>query len=291
MQKDFLQRFIFEDFPVRGGLIRLRDSWLEVLSISAYPAPIRALLGQALAAAGLLTSNLKFKGTLSLQIQSSGILRLLVAQCNDQGEIRGVGRYSDAATDHHQLPELLDQAVLAINLEPTLGGQKYQGLVPFQDGSLQTALEHYFLQSEQLETRIWLAVDDHAAAGMLIQKMPGTEPHEEDWGRINALASTIQDAELLTLDSRDLLKRLFHEEDVRIYKPAAMRFSCSCSREKVAGMLQALGHDEVQAALAESDPLEVLCEYCNRQYFFDQLDVSQLFAQDEVPPPVSGEAQ
>ena len=291
MQKDFLQRFIFEEFPVRGGLIRLRDSWLEVLSMSSYPAPIRSLMGKALAASGLLTSNLKFKGTLSLQIQSSGILRLLVAQCNDQGEIRGVSRFSEAAGEHHQLTDLLDQAVLAINLEPTLGGQNYQGLVPFQDSSMQAALEHYFLQSEQLETRIWLAVDDHAAAGMLIQKMPGNEPHDEDWSRINALAATIRDAELLTLDSRDLLKRLFHEEDVRIFKPVSMRFNCSCSREKVAGMLQALGHDEVRSALAETDPLEINCEYCNQRYIFDQLDVSQLFTQDELPPPVSGQAQ
>ncbi len=286
MDQDFLRRFLFEEFPVRGALLRLDQSWLEILRVSGYSTLTGPMLGKTLAAAGLLTSNLKFEGTLSLQIQSAGSVRLIVGECTDGGDLRGVVRLNKSPDHQRDLP-LLKDAVLSINLQQAESGQRYQGIVPFAEGSLSKAVEAYFLQSEQLETRLWLAVDDRAAAGMLLQKMPHDDPDSDHWNRISTLADTISDHELLNLGSEQLLKRLFHEEDVRLFKPRLLQFNCSCSRERVAGMLKALGKDEVQETLSQRQLIEVRCEYCDRAYKFDAVDAAQLFARSEASPPGS----
>ena len=157
--------------------------------------------------------------------------------------------------------------------------------MPFAEGSLSKAVEAYFLQSEQLETRLWLAVDKQSAAGMLLQKMPDDNPDSDHWNRISTLADTISDEELLGLDSERLLGRLFHEEDVRLFKPARLQFNCSCSRDRVAGMLRSLGENEVSKALKETHPINVRCEYCDRSYDFDAVDAAQLFVSGDESPP------
>lgn len=284
MKKDFLRRFLFEQFPVRGALVKLSKSWLDVLSVSGYSRMTGPMLGKTLAAAGLLTSNLKFVGTLSLQIRSAGSVRLIVGECTDQGDLRGVVRLNDL---HNQQPGLspLKDAVLSINLQQADSGQRYQGIVPFTDESLSKALETYFIQSEQLETRLWLAVNEHSAAGMLLQKMPGDDSDSDHWNRICLLAGTVSEEEMLNLDSEPLLARLFHEEDVRLFKPRTLQFNCSCCRDRVAGMLKALGEAEVQATLDQGQPIEVRCEYCDQVYKFDAVDAAQIFAHTEVAQP------
>jgi molecular chaperone Hsp33 len=284
MNHDFLRRFLFEKFPVRGALLNIQKSWQDVLSVSGYSELLSPMLGKTLAAAGLLTSNLKFEGSLSLQIQSAGSIRLLVGECTDQGDLRGVVRMNELPDTGSELP-LLSDAVLSINLQQADNGQRYQGIVSFAEGSLSKAVEAYFQQSEQLETRLWLAVDKNAAAGMLLQKMPDKDPDSDAWNRISILADTLTDHELLNLQSERLLRRLFHEEDVRLFKPRALQFNCSCTRERVAGMLKALGEVEVRDTLSERQPIEVRCEYCDRAYEFDAVDVAQLFARPEPSPP------
>ena len=284
MDQDFLRRFLFEEFPVRGALVKLNKSWLDVINVSGYSGKTSPILGRALAAAGLLTSNLKFEGTLSVQIQSAGSMRLIVGECSDQGDLRGVVRHNEPDDKLEDIPPFKD-AVLSINLQQADSGQRYQGIVPFVDGSLSKAVEAYFLQSEQLETRMWLAVTDQSAAGMLLQKMPDDDPESDHWNRIRILADTITEAEMLNLDSEALLARLFHEDDVRLFKPRALNFNCSCSRDRVAGMLKALGEEEVRETLSERQPISVRCEYCDRMYEFDAVDAAQLFARVEASPP------
>ena len=284
MDQDFLRRFLFEEFPVRGALLKLNKSWLDVQNVSGYSGLTGPMLGKTLAAAGLLTSNLKFEGTLSLQIRSAGSVRLIVGECTDQGDLRGVVRLNESEDGQADLP-LLKDAVLSINLQQEDSGQRYQGIVPFVDGSLSKAVEAYFLQSEQLETRLWLTVNKRSAAGMLLQKMPDDHADTDDWNRICMLADTIRDDEMLNLDSKQLLARLFHEEDVRVFKPRILKFNCSCSRERVAGMLKTLGEAEVAATLNDCHPIEIRCEYCDRVYQFDAVDAAQLFAHSKVSPP------
>ena len=284
MDNDFLRRFIFDDFPVRGALVRLNQSWLDILNVAGHSQLTRPMLGKTLAAAGLLTSNLKFEGSLSLQIQSAGYVRLLVGECSDQGDLRGVVRLNEVEDKPAEIPAL-ENAVLSINLHQADSGQRYQGIVPFADGSLSRAVEAYFLQSEQLETRLWLAVGERSAAGLLLQKMPEDNPDPEHWNRIGLLADTVVEDELLSLSSESLLGRLFHEENVRLFKPSGLQFNCSCSRERVSGMLRALGEIEVEETLKGRHPIEVRCEYCDQAYEFDAVDAAQLFALAETSPP------
>jgi molecular chaperone Hsp33 len=284
MDNDFLRRFMFDDFPVRGALVRLNQSWLDILNVAGHSQLTRPMLGKTLAAAGLLTSNLKFEGSLSLQIQSAGYVRLLVGECSDQGDLRGVVRINESEDLPAEIPALKN-AVLSINLHQADSGQRYQGIVPFEDGSLSRAVEAYFLQSEQLETRLWLAVGERSAAGLLLQKMPEDNPDPEHWNRIGILADTVEEDELLSLSSESLLGRLFHEENVRLFKPSGLQFNCSCSRERVSGMLRALGEIEVQETLKERHPIEVRCEYCDQAYEFDAVDAAQIFALAETSPP------
>jgi molecular chaperone Hsp33 len=284
MKQDFLRRFIFEDFPLRGALLKLGKSWQDVLSVSGYSDLTSPMLGKTLAAAGLLTSTLKFEGTLSLQIQSAGSVRLVVGECSDNGDLRGVVRLNKVQDSKSGLAPLVD-AILSINLQQADSGQRYQGIVPFAEGSISKAVEAYFIQSEQLDTRLWLAVNEQMAAGMLLQKMPDDDPESDHWNRISILADTISDHELLNLASEQLLGRLFHEEDVRLFKPRHLQFSCSCSRERVAGMLKALGEAEVEETLKQRQPIEVRCEYCDQAYEFDAVDTAQLFARSETSPP------
>lgn len=276
MSNDFLQKFIFEHIPVKGCLVRLEKSWQQVQIRARPDADVCEMLGQALCAAAMLGSSIKFDGTVSLQIQSSGALRLLLGQCTSQRNVRGIARKNS------EQEELLLDPVLSINLEPDGSGMPYQGIVSLKEGSLAKALEYYFAQSEQLESRFWLIANQQFCAGFMLQRLPGELLAEDDFERLVQLASTVSESELLNSESGKLLHLLFNEDTVRLFDAEAMQFACKCSSDRVAGVLQSLGQSELESLLEERGVLAVGCEYCGKDYEFDRVDVASLFSDPSV---------
>lgn len=275
---DTLQRFLFEHAPIRGEIVQLAATWRAVTERHDYPPPLRRALGELMAAGALLAATLKFEGRVLLQLQGSGPVRLIVVECADGHAMRATAKWEGDVPDG-DLRALLGNGRFAISLLPDSGQQGYQGIVDLGAGGVAAALEHYMATSEQIETRLWLACDEHRAAGLLIQKLPQRPDTDGDaWPRIGHLAATVQAQELLGLPPQVLLRRLFHEEDLRVFEPKPVYFRCSCSPERVTGMLRMLGRDEVRSVIAEQGEIEVRCEFCNRRYAFDAVDSEQIFA-------------
>lgn len=285
--RDVLQRFLFERTAVRGEIVQLEAAWREVLGRHDYPPAVRRLLGEMMAATALLSATLKFSGSMIMQIQGGGPVSLLVVECGADLGMRALAKWEGAVDDAAALPDLVGDGRFVITLDPGEGKKTYQGIVAVEGETVAAALEHYMAHSEQLETRLFLAADERGAAGMLLQKLPGEHDDDHDaWNRVVQLGNTLAAAELLGLPRLDILRRLFHEEDVRLFDPVPLRFRCSCSRERVAAVLRMLGRDEVNAALEERGEVEVNCEFCNQRYQFDEVDVTLLFTATTPPPPV-----
>jgi molecular chaperone Hsp33 len=286
--EDVLHRFLLERAGVRGALVRLGPAWREVATRAEYPLPLRSLLGEALAASALLNGNIKLDGALSLELKSSGALRLLFAECNDQGHLRGLARWNEPLPAPLALDALSD-AIMAITIGNVDRGQRYQGLVELRHAGLADSLEDYFVKSEQLPARIVLAADGEHAVGLMLQKMPGEggidAVHDEDaWNRVLQLTATLGVEELLGVAPEQLLYRLYHEESVRLFEPRPLAFGCSCSRERVTAMLRSLGREEVEAALlARDNEIEVICEFCAQRYHFDRIDAEHLLSESAAP--------
>lgn len=275
---DHLYRFLFERANVRGEIVHLEDAYQGVVRRRVYPPVVRNLIGQAMAAAALLSSTIKFRGSLSLQVQGKGEegLTLLVVQATSEGGLRALARWQGEPPAEAALGELCSDGYLAITIDPD-EGERYQGIVALEGGSLASALDNYFQNSEQLATRVWLVADENRAAGMLIQRLPGATLDEDAWNRAEALAATITDAELLQLNAAAIIHRLFHEEDIRLFDPNPFHFQCTCSRERVGNMLRSLGQEEVREILQEQGQVEVHCDFCNEGYRFDPVDAEQIF--------------
>jgi len=318
---DELHKFLFDGAPVRGMLVRLQDSWREVLSrrepaqggSGAFPPPVRALLGEMAAAGLLMQSNIKFNGALVLQIQGDGPVKLAVCEAQPELSFRVTATVQGEVPEDAKLEALLNvhgRARCAITLDPRdrlPGQQPYQGIVPLHGDhreplqELSQVLEHYMLQSEQLDTRLVLAADDEVAAGLLIQRLPiegegnlaqGRAREDDiglddDFNRIAMLAATLTRAELLGLDAETILRRLFWEERLVRYEPLTPRFACRCSRERVREMLRGLGRPEIDSIVAERGEVEIGCEFCGRQYRFDAVDVGEMFTPAADQPPGS----
>lgn len=293
--KDTLRRFLFENIAVRGELVHLDATWQAVLERHDYPQPVLNVLGQLMSAVSLLTATLKFDGQLIAQIQGNGPVNLLVVEGTSDKTLRATASLKEGHEDFsdNSLQGLFGDARLVITLEPKKG-ERYQGIVNLTGENLADALTDYLLRSEQLDTDLWLAADNKQAAGLLIQKLPDTEKVKssaniisfdsaeenidlDGWNRIQQLSSTIKDEELLELDAEEIIHRLYHEEDVRMFEPELISFRCSCSRERVANMLRSLGAAEVHNIIEEQSIIEVACEFCNHNYSFDAVDIEQLF--------------
>jgi molecular chaperone Hsp33 len=285
-ESDRLHRFLFESTQVRGELVSLDASWRAVLGLADYPPAVGAQLGQALSAVTLLSATIKFQGSLILQAQGSGPLRTLVAQATHERQLRGLARWGGRVPDSG-LPQVFGEGHLVMTVAPRRG-KRYQGIVALQGGCLADALHTYFTRSEQLGTRLWLAADAGRACGLLLQALPGPEGGREDWERISMLGATLVPEELLSLAPRELLYRLFHQERVRLLDPEPVSFRCTCSRRRVGDTLRALGRAEIDAVLRERGTVEVDCEFCNRHYSFDPVDVELLFASEPPPPAPPG---
>ncbi len=276
---DFLRRFLFEHAPIRGEIVRIDTVWQSVIERHDYPPVLRDLMGELCAAAVLLAATLKLQGAMVLQMHGKGPVKLLVVECSGDLELRATAKW-EGDLSHGTLQDMVGEGRFVITLDPKDGNQAYQGIVALEGESIAEILQNYMTRSEQLETRLWLAADGHHAAGMLLQKLPEKgEPQDEDaWGRATQLADTIKPQELLTLPAGELLHRLYHEEDIRLFDAQAVVFRCTCSRENVARMLRMIGRPEVDAILAERGDIEVHCEFCNQRYVFDRVDADAVFA-------------
>ena len=312
-----LHKFLFDGLPVRGAVVRLTDAWVEILRrrasntiTGAYPEPVRNMLGEMSAAAVLMQANIKFDGALVLQIFGDGPVQVAVVEVQSDLTLRATATVAGEVPQGLPLSQMVNvhnQGRCAITLDPKTkfpGQQPYQGVVPLFDDhgqpieKLGAVLEHYMLQSEQLDTTLVLAADDKVAAGLLIQRLPMQGENNlsgslvskenedaiglnEDYNRVATLAASLKREELLSLDVDTILRRLFWEEQVTRFEPlageTAPRFVCSCSRERVGRMIVSLGREEVESILSERDDIEVSCEFCGAQQRFDPVDAAQLF--------------
>jgi molecular chaperone Hsp33 len=283
---DLLHRFLFEQLPVRGHLVRLDASWRAAIEHHEYPGPVANALGEAMAASALMAGALKFEGRLSLQFEGPGPVRLMLAQCTHRHAIRGVARHEDFPPAAVAEENLFGDGKLAVTIEQEEGADRYQGVVPLVTPRLAGCLEEYFDRSEQLPSKLVLAATPDRAAGLLLQRVAlgdgGSAAEragaDDGWRRLGLLAATVSAQELLDMPCRDLLRRLFREDDIRLFDGTPVSFQCSCSRERVAGILLALGSAEVEALLRERGDVEVRCEFCNRAWRFDAVDVAGLFS-------------
>jgi molecular chaperone Hsp33 len=284
---DVIQRFLFENQPIRGEIVHLAATWRAVLERHDYPPVVHNVLGELMAAAALLAATIKFSGTLIMQIQGTGPVRLMVAECTSEHQMRATAKCRADAAIPAGLPlhELFGEGKFAIIIDPGDGKQSYQGIVALEGESVAELLENYMQRSEQLATRLWLTAQGATAAGMLVQKLPGESSSLDAWQHATVLAESLSAQELATLGARDILRRLYSMNDVRIFRPKAVCFRCSCSRERVAGMLRMIGLNEVRSIVGERGEVDVQCEFCGRRYRFDPVEAEQIFATANAEPP------
>ncbi|NOX42445.1 MAG: Hsp33 family molecular chaperone HslO [Gammaproteobacteria bacterium] len=289
--QDTLHRFEFENIPIRGEIVKLDATLREVMSRHDYPPVVRDLLGELMVVASLLSATIKYKESLIIQLQGEGPISMVVVECSNQRTLRGLAHWSGDDVAQQSLPDLIGNGRLVITVDPSSNSDRYQGISPIEGDNIAEVFENYLARSEQLRTRLWIAINDNTAAGMLIQKLPDeTEfdfEQEDDindaWDRIEILGTTIKENELLQVPVVKILHRLFHQEDIRLYEPEPVSFRCSCSRERVRGTLRAIGYEEISSILSEREAVGVNCEFCNLYYEFDRIDAEQIFISDISP--------
>ena len=308
---DSLTRFVLEDSGVRGELVRLDSAWQHLRARHEYPPAVAQLLGEAAVAGALLASTIKIndrgEGALIMQMRGDGPVKLVVVEATGNRTLRGLAQWheariaelalevspptdepiGDGAGSSSPVRSLLGKGHAVMTIDPGAGKERYQGIAPLAEGGLAATIGEYFERSEQLPTRLWLAADDERASGLLLQMLPQVNvdreaqtpaEREETWRRACMLSDTLVSDELLGLAPNEVLRRLFHEEQVRVFDPEAWRFHCGCSATRVSTMLQGLGEAEVRDIIEERGSVDVTCEFCNASYSFDAVDALALFA-------------
>jgi len=281
---DVSQRFIFDDADIRGETVHLKQVFKDILATHQYAPGVSRLLGEFLAAAVLLSTTLKYEGKIVLQARSEGQIPLIMVECSNLLQVRAIVRGAEQATGT-DFAVLLHNGQLAITVDPR-DGVRYQSIVPLGADSLAHSLDAYFHQSEQLETRFWLAADEHGAAGMLLQQLPvqattDQQSRDEQWGHACSLAATVKAEELLDLGADQLLHRLYHEDPVRLFEPSAVCFECSCSQERTLNALTTIDPAELEDILREQGNITMVCEFCNQQYVFTRKHITRLLGQQK----------
>lgn len=280
---DSLQRFIFENAPVRGEFVHLQESLQTILNQHPYPPAVRKLLSEALCAAALLSAVIKFEGRLSIQFRGKGGMKLLLAQCNNHFQLRGLAKY-DADVSYDDLLASFNEGEMAIMLDSGPKNRRYEGVVAWRGNSLAESIEGYFRESEQLPTRIWLVSDQYTAAGFLLQAMPGEDRTDDEHHGLMA-QTTIDNDELLSLDVESILKKHYGEHDIRLFNSTDISFKCTCSRESGENAIAVIGREEAEEELKDKNTIVVTCDFCNTEYFFDRVDVATIFeSKDKLPP-------
>ncbi len=284
-QPDLLHRYLFEEHHVRGELVQVSDSFSAMLENHNYPDVVKRILGELLAVTSLLTATLKFEGDISVQLQGDGPLNFAVVNGDNNQTMRASAKYTDDISEG-TIPELLKSGFMVITVAPE-GGERYQGVASLDKPTLAECVEEYFATSEQLRTRIWLATDINdeqcKAAGMLLQVLPVEEKSQQDFDHLEALTQTIKDEELLHLSAQEVLVRLYHEDNPQLFEPQAVTYSCGCSREKTAGAILKLSHEEAKELVKERGNIEIVCQFCLTKYLFDEVDVDAIFADNSAP--------
>ena len=279
MRTDYVQRFLFEDLDIRGRLVCLTGAWQRMLDGRDYPEEIAALLGHTTALNVLLGANQKGAGRVTLQVQGSGPVRLLVSDCTAELRIRGMAHYRREELNAMSEKTLLGDGRLAVTLEDVKSGRLYQSLVPLEGETLESIFENYLSQSEQLHAFLRLYADAEALCGLLLEKLPGADSRDPDgWNRVTHLASTLSLDETRDAQPYDLLTRVFPEELMRVFRLYAVEYHCPYDVGKVKDMLLGLGREEVESILAEHGEVVIRNEMCNHEYRFDSRDIAELFA-------------
>jgi len=290
--KDSLTRFIFDKTPIRGELIRLEKTFQDIIDQHDYPPSLRKLIGESLCVAGLLSAIIKFNGRLTVQFRGKGKLKFLLAQCDNDFNLRALAKW-EGDLSYQELMHAFNEGVLMIMLDSGLKkSNQYQGIVAWRGNSLVESIEGYFKDSEQLSTKIWLAVSDHHAAGYLLQVMPPRDtdsfsidqevvaPH---WSRITKLTAPISNEDLLQADYHAMLRLLYPDEEVRVYTPMPVVFRCTCTRKRGEDAILILGREEAEDELKNKNTIVVTCDFCNKEYVFDRIDVANIFENNRPP--------
>ena len=285
MIADRITPFVFDSLPVRGALISLSRAWRRMLRDHDYGLVVQETLGHAAAATGLIANSLKFDGAITLQIQGSGGLRMLVMQCTSELELRGMAS-ADEATPADSFGDLVQDAHCAITVDS--GDRPYQGIVEMERSSLADSLENYFARSVQVPSHVALVSNESLSGGILLQQMPGQHGlDEDDWHRLGYMAATLHTGDLESADGMSLVGKLFAEDDVRVFEPRPVAFRCRCTRRRTEEILRMLGEAEAREVLAERRQVVVTCEYCGRRREFDPIDISRVFSANAVSGPDS----
>lgn len=276
---DQLHRYLFENHAVRGELVTVSNIYQQILDNHDYPAPVRLILGDMLAATSLLTATLKFNGDITVQLQGDGPLKLAVINGNNQQQMRGVARLQGEITPDATLRDMVGNGYLVITITPE-EGERYQGVVGLEGDSVASCLENYFLQSEQLPTRLFIRSGEHegrpVAAGMLLQVLPAQHVGHDDFDHLVQLTTTIKNEELFTLPANEVLYRLYHQESVTLYEPQAVSFHCHCSRERCADALMTLSDADLHEMLEQEQEIDMHCDYCGTHYLFSASEISDI---------------
>lgn len=278
--QDQILRFMFDDSDIRGDVVTLETSYQTAVTSHNYPSGVANLLGEFVAAAVLLSTTIKFAGSVILQARSEGQVPTIMAECTNDLRIRAIARDAEGATSE-DFRDLLAGGTLAITIDP-VKGQRYQGIVPLSGGSLAECLAEYFAQSEQLNSLFWLAADGRRCGGFMLQELPPSagvskQQREQQWEHFSKLAQTITAEELLNLEHQELLYRLYHEDKVRLFDSREVRFGCSCSETRTRELIRSIGRSEADAIIADEGIIQVLCEFCNHDYQFDSAAVAEIF--------------
>ncbi|WP_330961652.1 Hsp33 family molecular chaperone HslO [Photobacterium sp. 53610] len=280
MTSDNLYRYLFDDVSVRGELVQLNDTYQHIINSKDYPAPLQTLLGELLVATSLLTATLKFEGSVTVQLQGDGPVKLAVINGDHNQQMRGVARWDGNIPANGNIHDLMGKGHMVITITPDQG-ERYQGVVGLEGDNLAACLESYFANSEQLATRIWLRTGElegqKKAAGMLLQILPDGKGDAGDFEHLEQLTETVKNDELFGLAAEDVLFRLYHQEKVKLFEPQPVAFHCGCSRERSAGAIKLLDRAEIERILQEEGKLSLHCDYCGTSYDFDSIDVASLF--------------
>ncbi|MDN2479938.1 Hsp33 family molecular chaperone HslO [Vibrio agarivorans] len=281
MANNVLNRYLFEDLSVRGELVQLDDAYQQIISSKEYPAALKKLLGELVVSTTLLTATLKFEGSITIQLQGDGPVSLAVINGDHNQKVRGVARWEGDIADDAGLHDMMGKGYLVITIDPKKG-ERYQGVVGLEGDNLTEVIENYFANSEQLKTRLWIRTGEHEgkphAAGMLIQVMPDGTGTPDDFEHLEQLTNTVKDEELFTLESQELLYRLYNQEKVRLFEPQPVEFFCGCSRERSASAIITLDRAEVDDIVATEGSIALHCDYCGSNYSFDSAQVAELYA-------------
>nr|WP_218056482.1 Hsp33 family molecular chaperone HslO [Gilliamella apicola] len=277
---DTLNRFLFDNHPIRGEITRLEQTYQAILDNHTYPIAVQKLLGELLVVTSLLTATLKFEGDIAVQLQGDGALSLAVVNGNDQQQLRGIARVSGEIADNATLKEMVGNGYVVITITPK-NGERYQGIVGLEKDTLIGCIENYFMQSEQLPTRLFVKTGVHdnkpIAAGILLQVLPANENTVESFEHLSALTETITSDELFQLFTDEILYRLYNQEEVRLFETHDITFKCGCSRQRCEDSLMTLPANEIDEILKENEgKIDIHCDYCGKHYLFDAIDIAEI---------------